>query len=46
MGCMLGGFASVGGKLSVLWQPSEFIVICGSALGTFIDGIAGERTGP
>jgi chemotaxis protein MotA len=36
MGCMLGGFASVGGKLSVLWQPSEFIVICGSALGTFI----------
>ncbi len=36
MGCMLGGFASVGGKLAVLWQPSEFIVICGSALGTFI----------
>ena len=36
MGCMLGGFASVGGKLSVLWQPAEFIVICGSALGTFI----------
>ena len=36
MGCMLGGFASVGGHLGVLWQPAEFIVICGSALGTFI----------
>ena len=36
MGCMLGGFASVGGKISVLWQPAEFIVICGAAVGTFI----------
>lgn len=36
LGCMLGGFASVGGKISVLWQPAEFIVIGGSAVGTFI----------
>ena len=36
LGCMLGGFASVGGKIPVLWQPAEFIVLCGSALGTFV----------
>lgn len=36
MGCMLGGFAALGGHLSVLWQPWEFVIIIGSALGTFI----------
>ncbi|MBI1867226.1 MAG: flagellar motor stator protein MotA [Methylocystis sp.] len=36
MGCMLGGFAALGGHLTVLWQPWEFVIIIGSALGTFI----------
>ncbi len=36
MGCMLGGFAALGGHLVVLWQPWEFVIILGSALGTFI----------
>jgi chemotaxis protein MotA len=33
---MLGGFAALGGHLIVLWQPWEFVIIMGSALGTFI----------
>jgi len=36
MGCMLGGFAALGGHLVVIWQPYEFVIIGGSALGTFI----------
>ena len=36
MGCMLGGFAAMGGHIEVLVQPWEFVIIGGSALGTFI----------
>jgi chemotaxis protein MotA len=36
LGCMLGGYAASGGKISVIWQPYELIIISGSALGTFI----------
>lgn len=36
LGCMLGGYTANGGHLAVIWQPYEFIIICGSALGTFI----------
>lgn len=36
LGCMLGGFAAMGGRLAVIWQPYEMIIIAGSALGTFI----------
>jgi chemotaxis protein MotA len=36
LGCMLGGFAALGGHLAVLVQPWEFVIIGGSALGTFI----------
>jgi chemotaxis protein MotA len=36
MGCMLGGYAALGGHLIVLWQPWEFVIILGSALGTFV----------
>ncbi|ACB96373.1 flagellar motor stator protein MotA [Beijerinckia indica] len=36
VGCMLGGFAAMGGHIVVIWQPWEFVIICGSALGTFI----------
>lgn len=34
--CMLGGFMAMGGHIEVIWQPWEYVIICGSALGTFI----------
>jgi len=36
LGCMLGGFVAMGGHVGVIWQPWEFLIIGGSALGTFI----------
>lgn len=33
---LIGGFAALGGKVSVLWQPWEFVIIMGVALGTYI----------
>ena len=36
LGCILGGFAAMGGHVSVIWQPWEFVIICGASLGTFI----------
>lgn len=36
LAALLGGFAALGGHLAVLWQPWEFVIIGGSALGTFI----------
>ncbi len=36
LGCMLGGYAALGGHLMVLVQPWEFVIICGASLGTFI----------
>lgn len=36
IGCMLGGFMAEGGHASVLYQPWEFTIIIGSALGTFL----------
>jgi len=36
LGCMLGGFVAMGGHVGVIWQPWEFMIIGGSALGTFI----------
>ena len=35
-GCMLGGFAALGGHLEVLVQPFEFVIIGGSSLGIFV----------
>ncbi|WP_075997089.1 flagellar motor stator protein MotA [Salaquimonas pukyongi] len=35
-GCLLGGFAAMGGKLGVLMQPWEYFIIGGVAVGTFI----------
>lgn len=35
MGCLFGGFAAMGGHIGVLWQPFEYIIILGSAIGTF-----------
>jgi chemotaxis protein MotA len=34
--CMLGGFAAMGGHVLVIWQPWEYVIICGASLGTFI----------
>lgn len=34
-GCVLGSF-SVHGNLKILWQPLEFVIIVGSALGAFV----------
>jgi chemotaxis protein MotA len=35
-GSVLGGYMAMGGKLDVLWQPFEFVIIGGAALGQFI----------
>jgi chemotaxis protein MotA len=34
--CMLGGFMAMGGHIAVIWQPWEFVIILGAALGTFV----------
>lgn len=36
IGCTFGGYVAMGGKLGVLWQPFEVVIICGAALGAFI----------
>mgnify|MGYP002381391569 CR=1 FL=1 len=36
IGCILGGYAALGGHLAVLVQPFEFVIIGGSSLGIFI----------
>lgn len=36
LGCVLGGYAAMGGHLDVLWQPFEFVIIVGAAVGAYI----------
>ncbi|KAB0264323.1 MAG: flagellar motor stator protein MotA [Microvirga sp.] len=36
IGSLLGGFMAMGGKLGVIWQPWEYVIILGIAVGTFI----------
>ncbi|ENN90178.1 flagellar motor stator protein MotA [Bartonella bovis] len=36
LGCIIGGYMAMGGHLNVLVQPWEFVIILGSAIGTFI----------
>ena len=36
LACMLGGFTAMGGHVWVIWQPWEYVIICGAALGTFV----------
>lgn len=36
MFCVLGGFAAMGGHVAVIWQPWEYVIICGAAIGTFV----------
>ena len=38
LGCMMGGFVFMGGHMGVIWQPGEYVIICGAAIGTFIVG--------
>jgi chemotaxis protein MotA len=33
--CLLGSFVAMGGHIAVLWQPFEYVIILGSAIGTF-----------
>jgi chemotaxis protein MotA len=42
LGCVLGGYVLHHGKLSVLWQPTEFLIILGAAVGSFIIGTPGS----
>ncbi|MEM8539565.1 MAG: flagellar motor stator protein MotA [Pseudomonadota bacterium] len=35
-GCVLGGYMAMGGKLGVLNQPFEFVIIGGAAIGIFL----------
>ncbi len=39
--CILGGYVGLGGHLHVLWQPFEYVIIAGSAIGIYI--IAGPK---
>jgi chemotaxis protein MotA len=36
LGCVLGGYMAMGGKLGVLNQPFEFVIIGGAAIGIFL----------
>ena len=35
-GCVFGGYSAMGGHVEVLWQPFEFVIILGAAIGAFI----------
>ena len=36
LACVFGGYLASGGHLFVLWQPFEFMIICGAAAGAFL----------
>ena len=36
VGSILGGYGALGGHVEVLFQPFEFVIICGAAVGIFI----------
>ncbi|WP_409307270.1 flagellar motor stator protein MotA [Pectobacterium sp. B1J-3] len=42
VGSILGGYLMVGGALGALYQPSEVLIIAGSAIGAFIVGNNGK----
>jgi chemotaxis protein MotA len=37
-GSLVGGFLAEGGRLGILWQPFEFLIIGGIAIGVFLMG--------
>ena len=36
LACVLGGYMANGGHLFILWQPFEFVIIVGAAIGGFV----------
>ena len=38
IGCTIGGYMAMGGKVAVLWQPFEVVIIVGSAIGAYVIG--------
>jgi chemotaxis protein MotA len=38
LGCVFGGYMMNGGHMHVLWQPFEFLIIMGAAVGGYIIG--------
>ena len=36
IGCIFGGYLMAHGKLALLWQPAELVIIAGGAFGAFI----------
>jgi chemotaxis protein MotA len=38
---VFGGYVALGGYLSVLWQPFEYVIILGAAIGAFVIANAG-----
>lgn len=36
IGAVIGGYMGAGGHLDVLWQPLEFVIIFGAAIGAFL----------
>jgi chemotaxis protein MotA len=40
--CVFGGYAAMGAHLGVLWQPFEYVIILGAAIGAFIIGNPGS----
>ncbi|PAV01408.1 hypothetical protein CBG25_16840 [Arsenophonus sp. ENCA] len=44
IGAVLGGYLLVGGHLSALYQPAEFLIILGAGIGGFI--VAGHLEKP
>ncbi len=41
-GCVIGGYLMHHGKLAVLWQPNEVIIIFGAAVGSVVIGSHGK----
>lgn len=39
IGCVFGGY-SVHGDMRILWQPIEYVIILGGALGAFVAHLA------
>ncbi len=35
-GSVIGGYLMAHGKLAILWQPAEYVTICGAAFGAFV----------
>ncbi|MBE0577876.1 flagellar motor stator protein MotA [Devosia sp.] len=41
-GSVFGGYVALGGYLAVLWQPFEYVIILGAAIGAYVIGNPGS----